>query len=110
MKNAIAFLLLAFTIIGVVGCEKTADFTTDETAKLSLEAMKEDLSDAEAAKLDRAVLTLMITQGDIMKDPAGVAQAGKELMHGMTASEIIAKAEKYQAQADGVDRLLKLGE
>ena len=116
-------LVLVCVMLGMTGCgesEPTIDFTSKETAKASEDKMKEGLSAADKAKLAGSlqyVSMSLVNPAEILKAIMGGKKNAKETeakkvlarlneqLGGMTASEIIAYADKLRAdhKARGID-------
>ena len=97
-------VLLGFVLaVGVSGCGMsgpTLDTTNDETLKTSIEEMNATLSNAEQQQLSEAMLVLTMahamqndTAGGGQKSPLAAMQNAVKSLHGMTAKQIIAKAQ-----------------
>ncbi len=109
-------LVLVVVMMGVVGCGEsgpTIDFTSMETAKASEKKMRERLSAADKAKLNASMqyVSMSLTDpAEILKAIMGGKKDAKETegkkvlirlneqLGGMTASEIIAYADKLKAE------------
>ena len=94
-------LLFVATIFAVAGwCEATFDASPGE-AQASMDAMKAALTDAEKAELDAAVRVIDAAINSIMLEvqlldqkASAVAKLAKMFLHGKTASEFVASADR----------------
>lgn len=99
-------LLILIAVFSLAGCgQQRIDGSSAEAAKASAEVMKEDMSDAERAAFEEALRVVVVNKA--MPGGNWLANAGKppeqavgEMLgelNGLTAAELIAKADAIKA-------------
>ncbi|KLU15075.1 MULTISPECIES: DUF6694 family lipoprotein [Xenorhabdus] len=92
MKKILA--VLAFSLF-LIGCgEPKLDASNDVTMKESIQKMNDDLSPEDQVKFKKAIAKAIFKSGFSGGDEAQKNQALKEVLHGKTATEIIAMDQK----------------
>jgi hypothetical protein len=100
----LSVLLLAAALVAA-GCSgggsKRIDTTTPESAKQSMAEITKGMSAAEKEKFDAAVMTIGAKHifGNMMKEGVDPEKEAFKALHGKTAAEVIAEAEKIRAES-----------
>ncbi|HEY1170018.1 MAG TPA: DUF6694 family lipoprotein [Verrucomicrobiae bacterium] len=98
----IGTLLLALALLagGCGGAPKRIDATTDETMKKSVEEILKPMSAEEKKKFQDAAMQIGAKHllGNMLNPEEG-EKAMRQALHGKTAAEVIADAEKIRAES-----------
>ena len=115
-------LISIFVALVVSGCDQlapapTIDASSDESMKQSAQEIRESLPENERAEFDKALQVLAFSQinlNDIFAE--GAAGAGnlegkmRESLHGKTAREVVAEAERIQRERKAREKEQALNE
>jgi hypothetical protein len=116
MRNT--WTVLAAVTALLVGCsEPKVDTTSDETTKASIEKVKKSLPEEKRGEFDKALQLLAFSQLDLKslmsegtKGADSVTGKMKAAIHGKTGTEIIAEAQKIEAERKERERVQALAE
>ena len=116
MKKIIKIGIALIITTSTIGCEKivpelTIDTTTDELMKSTLQEVRESLAEPDKDRFDEALNILAFSQVDMKSIISGGAAGAanienkmKESIHGKTAQQIIAAAERIKLERGARER------
>ena len=95
----LAAILGSTLLLGLAGCdgEPTIDATSEETLKTSVDAIAKGITDEKKReKFEASVMSIALAEafGSMEKDEKEIEANMKKALHGKTADQIIADAEK----------------
>ncbi len=100
----IGFMLAACSDPGGFDSSTTLDTSSEEAMEASMDAMMEGMSKVEQQQLAAALAGIMMMRGfEMMGQDLSEEEAAARMMeglHGLTAAELIAKAEELAAELE----------
>jgi hypothetical protein len=116
MRNT--WIVLAAVAALLAGCsDPKVDTTSDETTKTSIEKIKKSLPESKRAEFEKALQLLALSQFNLKslmsegsKGADSVSAKMKAAIHGKTGTEIIAEAQKIEAERKEREQVQALAE